>query len=150
MRFTIDSELDLSWGIASSIGSCADELSGLISRGGSDEEAAVRIKREGWTTQIQQLPTLQNKSQQGKGRGHSFINSALFALDVVSKTEVQCDLLRFLKFMIWFPSLLLKGKAVNKTYIVIELTEESKHKANVMSVYQDCVFSGLSFWIRHD
>lgn len=70
MRFTIDSELDLPGGVASSIGSCADEFSTLISRGGVDKEAAIRIQGEGWTTQVQQLPTLKNKSQQGKGRGH--------------------------------------------------------------------------------
>lgn len=74
MRFTIDSELDLPGGVAGSIGSCADELSSLISRGRGDEEAAVRIQGEGWTTQVQQLPTLQNKSQQGKGRGHSLFH----------------------------------------------------------------------------
>lgn len=68
-RFTIDSELDLSGGVASSIGSCTDELSALISRSGVDEEATFRIQGEGWTTQVQQLPTLKNKLQEGKGRG---------------------------------------------------------------------------------
>lgn len=74
MRFTVDSELDLPGGVAGSIVSCADELSSLISRGGGDEEAAIRIQREGWTTQVQQLSTLQNKSQQGKGRGQSLFH----------------------------------------------------------------------------
>ncbi len=74
MRFTIDSELDLPGGRPGSIGSCADELSSLISRGGGDEEAAVRIQGEGWTTQVQQLSTLQNKSQQGKGSGQSLLH----------------------------------------------------------------------------
>lgn len=44
MKFTIDSELDLSGDVASSIGSCADEFSTLISGRGVDEEAAVRIE----------------------------------------------------------------------------------------------------------
>lgn len=74
MRPTIDSELDLPGGKARSIGSCADELSGLISRRGSDAKAAVRIQGEGRTTQVQQLPTLQNKSQQGKGRVQSLFH----------------------------------------------------------------------------
>lgn len=50
--FTIDSELNLPGGIASSIGSCADELSSLISRGRGDEQAAFRIQGEGRTTQV--------------------------------------------------------------------------------------------------
>lgn len=74
IKFTIDSELDLSGGVASSIGSCADEFSTLISGRGVDEEAAVRIEGEGWTTQVQQLPTLKNKSQ---GSAVSLINQTL-------------------------------------------------------------------------
>lgn len=68
---TVDSELDLPGGVARSIGGCADELSSLISRRGSNAKAAVRIQGEARTTQVQHLPTLQNKSQQGKGRGQN-------------------------------------------------------------------------------
>lgn len=78
MRFTIDSELDLPRGIASSIGCCADEFSSLISRGGGDVETAIRIQGEGWTTQVQQLPTLHNKSQQGKGSDQSLSHKLSF------------------------------------------------------------------------
>lgn len=53
VRLTIDSELDLPGGVASSIGSCADELASLVSRRGKDEEAAVRIQGEDGTTQVQ-------------------------------------------------------------------------------------------------
>lgn len=60
--------------MAGSIASCADELSSLISRGRGDEQAAIRIQGEGWTTQVQQLPTLQNKLQRVKGRGQSSIH----------------------------------------------------------------------------
>lgn len=77
-RPTIDGELDLPGGVASSIGGCADELSSLFSRRGSDMKAAVRIHGEGRTTQVQQLPTLQNKSQQGGGRGQSLFHQLSF------------------------------------------------------------------------
>lgn len=74
MRHTIDSELDLPGGVASSIGSRTDELSGLISRRRNDVQAAVRVQGEGRTTQVQQLPTLQNKSQQGEAKGQSLFH----------------------------------------------------------------------------
>lgn len=74
MSFTIDCELDLPGCMACSVGSCAEELSSLVSRGGGDEEAAVRVHGEGWTTQVQQLPTLQKKPQQGKGRERGLFN----------------------------------------------------------------------------
>lgn len=69
--FTVDSELNLPGVKAGSIGGCADELSSLTSRGGGDAEAAVSVEQEGWTTQIQLLSTLQNKSHRGKARGQS-------------------------------------------------------------------------------
>lgn len=72
--FTIDGDLNLSGGVAGSIGSRADELSSLISRGRGDEQAAIRIQGKGWTTQVQQLPTLQNISHRVKGRGQSSIH----------------------------------------------------------------------------
>lgn len=74
MKLTIDSELHLSGGIAGSVGSCADELSALISRRRSDAKAAVRVQGEVRTTQVQQLPTLQNKSQKGEARGQSLFH----------------------------------------------------------------------------
>lgn len=53
MKFTVDSELDLPGGVATSIGSCADELASLISRRGGDKEAAVRFQGEVRTTHVQ-------------------------------------------------------------------------------------------------
>lgn len=61
MSFTIDSELDLPGGVTSGIGGCADEFSTLISRGGFDEEAAIGVQGETWTTQVQQLSTLKKQ-----------------------------------------------------------------------------------------
>jgi len=58
MRFTVDGELDLPGGGACSVGGGADELSGLVSRRGGDEEAAVRTQRERRTAHMQQLPAL--------------------------------------------------------------------------------------------
>lgn len=58
--FTINGELDPPGGAASCIGRRADELSTLIPRRRVDEEAAIRIQEEVWTTHIQQLSALQN------------------------------------------------------------------------------------------
>lgn len=49
---TIDCELHLPSCISRCIGSCADKRSSLLSRGRSDEETAVQIQRESWTTQV--------------------------------------------------------------------------------------------------
>lgn len=59
MGFTINSELDPPGGVASSVGRHADELSTLVPRRRVDEEAAIRIQEEVWTTQVQQLSLLQ-------------------------------------------------------------------------------------------
>lgn len=59
MGFTINSELDPPGGVASSVGRRADELSALVPRRRVDEQAAVRIQEEVWTTQVQQLSLLQ-------------------------------------------------------------------------------------------
>lgn len=70
MVITIDSELDLLGGGAGSISGCADELSGLISRRGCDEETAIRVQGEGRTTQILQFSTLKITA----GNGPEFIS----------------------------------------------------------------------------
>lgn len=57
--FTINSKLDPPGGVASSVGRHADELSALVPRRRVDEEAAIRIQEEVWTTQVQQLSLLQ-------------------------------------------------------------------------------------------
>lgn len=59
MGFTINSELDPPGGLASSVGRHADELSTLVPRRRVDEEAAIRIQEEVWTTQVQQRSLLQ-------------------------------------------------------------------------------------------
>lgn len=74
MCFTVDGELDFSRGVAGSVDSCAEELSGLVSRGRGDEQAAIRILGESWTTQVHQLSALRNKSQRVNGRGQSSIH----------------------------------------------------------------------------
>lgn len=78
--FTIDNELDLPGSVAGSISSCADKLSSLVSRGGGDEEAAVRIQGEGRTTQVHQLPTLQTNHQRERSWPVRILKSALFTL----------------------------------------------------------------------
>lgn len=61
MGLTVDSELDPPGGVARGVGRRAEELSTLVSRGGGDQEAAVGIQGEGWTTQVQQFPTLESR-----------------------------------------------------------------------------------------
>ena len=59
MPFTVNGELDPPGGVASSVACHADELSTLVPRRRADEEAAIRIQEEVWTTQVQQLFFLQ-------------------------------------------------------------------------------------------
>lgn len=61
-RLTIHSQLDLLGSISSSVGRCADKLSGLISRRGVEVQAAVSVQGEVGTTQVQQLSALQKQT----------------------------------------------------------------------------------------
>lgn len=87
MTFTVDRELDLPRGVSGSIGSRTDEFTGLVSRRGVDEEAAIRIKGKGRTTQVQQLPALKNTYHRERvGSTVCFINKTLLTRQTVSKT----------------------------------------------------------------
>lgn len=76
MGFTINSELDPPGGLASSVGRHADELSTLVPRRRVDEEAAIRIQEEVWTTQVQQRSLLQK-----------YITTGIFFLDKTLLTQ---------------------------------------------------------------
>lgn len=61
---TINRELDPPGGVASRVARRAGELSALAPRRRADEEAAIGIQEEVWTTQAQQLSLLRKHIQQ--------------------------------------------------------------------------------------
>lgn len=63
---TVNRQLDPPGGVASRVARRADELSTLVPGRRVDEEAAIRIQEEVWTTQVQQLPLLQKHIQTGR------------------------------------------------------------------------------------
>lgn len=74
---TVNRELDPPGGVASRVARHAGELSALAPRRRADEEAAIGIQEEVWTTQAQQLSLLRKHIQTGVcfSFGQNFIDT---------------------------------------------------------------------------
>lgn len=90
LTFTVDGELDLPRHVSGSIGGGADEFTTLVPGRGADEEAAIRIKEKGRTTQVQLLPSLETITSHRDRVGSTvcFVSKTLFILQTVYK-EIQ-------------------------------------------------------------
>lgn len=128
MMFTVDCELDLPRGVSSSIGSRTDEFTTLVPRRGVDEEAAIRIKGKGRTTQVHQLPALKNTYHRERaGSTVCFINKTLLTRPIASKTME--DLWWKLKFLAENVSYRVSWSSAmpNKCYQGIRIVQNLNH-----------------------
>lgn len=76
--------------MSGSIGGGADEFTTLVPGRGADEEAAIRVKEKGRTTQVQLLPSLETITSHRDRVGSTvcFVSKTLFILQTVYK-EIQ-------------------------------------------------------------